>query len=269
MKVGIISDLHLNKFTNLDVFLSAFIESINENKLDFVLLAGDIYEDAYGLIDMVAHIELSSTAKIYYICGNHDLWNDRNMSTNDVLAVYADDEHCIMGKDVRLGDYMLVADMGWYDFSLADNEFSRDELFAGRYMGRHWKDSSHIDFGMSYESYCDMINDNLEARLDKYADYDVILMTHFALDDRLLGDASEDEMWKFYNGYLGSVRGLELAKRANIKIAISGHSHMRADYIKDGTRYISACYEDTKSKNRRDKSAIKADIRAAMKLIEL
>ncbi len=268
MKVGFISDLHLDKFEDMDVFKRALIRYIKDSCLDYLIFGGDIYEDCYEVILLVKELSIKSGITIKYIYGNHDIWNKKNgFDTAQILKIYSLDDNCLVGKELKLGDYTLVSGMLWYDFSLASGDFSYEELVRGEYMDMHWKDSLYTNFDESYFSLTKRLNRELRDLIKR--NKKVILLTHMINDEYYIGDTDKDERWKFFNGYLGSKEGIDLAKMEQVEIAVCGHIHSRKYFEKNGTRYICACFENLQEKDRNDEDAIYKEIKDSLYILEI
>ncbi len=268
MKVGFISDLHLDKFEDINVFKNAMLRYIDDLKLEYLILGGDIFEDCYEVILLVKELSIKSGIEIKYIYGNHDIWNKKNgFDTERILKIYSLDENCLVGKATKLGEYTLVSAMLWYDFSLASGDFTYEQLKAGKHIDMHWKDSLYTEFSEDYISLTKRLNDELREMIK--SSKKVILLTHMINDEFYLEDTSKDEKWKFFNGYLGSRDGLDLAKMEEVEIAICGHKHCRSFFEKNGTKYVCACFENLQEKNRDSEEAVYNEIKESLYVLEV
>ena len=83
---------------------------------------------------------------VYYVPGNHDMWNKNcpECTTEEIDRIYREDLRCLSGKPVILEkdgrQLALVGDVGWYDYSMASPEYSRDVLDGMMMDGRTWQD---------------------------------------------------------------------------------------------------------------------------------
>ncbi len=268
MRVGFISDLHLDKFENLEIFTKAIINYISDARLDYLILGGDIYENCDKIILLVREWNQKSGIPVKYIHGNHDIWNKKNgLSTDEILKRFSEDENCLVGKAINLGEYTLIGAMLWYDFSLSSGDFTLEELVRGEYMDMHWKDNLYTDFSEDYNVLTKRLND--EARKLITLNKKVILLTHFINDEIYLENVKEDEKWEFFNGYLGSKEGIELAEMEQVEIAVCGHKHCRTSFEKNGTKYVCACFENLEEKDRDDEDAVYKEIKDSLYILDL
>ena len=250
MKIAVISDIHVDEQENEIAFTKAFSECVNELDPDYLLIAGDISEYYLRTLAFIRRLREQISAELYFCSGNHDLWSkyEPAMSAQGILNYMAGpkgDMGFLHNKAVRLSDKtVLVAGCGWYDYTFArEGMFSHEELREKEYMGRWWRDGLYARHGMEDEEVNRLWNAELQALIDEYRDYDIILMTHMLNHPAfLVGESSRQyEIFKYFNGFLGS-RGLhELTKNDSIKYAISGHVHYRNSFAEKGTRYMCRC----------------------------
>ena len=75
------------------------------------------------------------------ICGT---MNCPECTTEEIDRIYREDLRCLSGKPVILEkdgrQLALVGDVGWYDYSMASPEYSRDVLDGMMMDGRTWHD---------------------------------------------------------------------------------------------------------------------------------
>ncbi len=267
MKIGVISDLHLSKFEHIDDFVEPFIKCVIDKRVDLLIIDGDIYEDCFVVIDFINRLRAELGIDVYYVYGNHDIWNNNNLlCTDDIIKIYNADSNCLVGKEIKASDYTIIGHMLWYDFSLSSGDFSYDELVAGKYRDMHWKDSDYIHFD-DYVEVTKTYNEQVMKQIE--ANENVILVTHMINDESFVQSVGEDDMWRFYNGYLGSVDGFKLAKHKNVKIAICGHIHMRKIFEKDGTKYICSCFENMQPKDRENREQMYEEISKSLYVFDI
>jgi len=84
MKFRLISDLHLEcKYTNLTVIIDKMKKFNKINKVDYLIMAGDIttFNNIHKL-DSFLNIIKNDYLNIFYILGNHEFWGTKENSTN-------------------------------------------------------------------------------------------------------------------------------------------------------------------------------------------
>ena len=139
MRAGWLTDVHLNFVSSSK--RSRFYDLVREQKLDCLLLGGDIGE-ADSLIQFLTELEVSLDIPIYFVLGNHDFYRGsiaevrqavvRQAATSRRLrwlplsgVVLLTDNTALVGHDswadgrfgnffgsgVRLNDYVLIAEL--------------------------------------------------------------------------------------------------------------------------------------------------------------
>ncbi|MGL5904341.1 MAG: metallophosphoesterase [Cetobacterium sp.] len=126
MKIGIISDLHsdLYKEKGIDLLNELNNYFIQNKDIEVLLIAGDITEDINETIKFIENLKKKIEIKIYYVPGNHDIWQKQKIEipTEDIVQKYAADKNCITGKVIQLrDDLVVIGDTGWYDYSFGYN----------------------------------------------------------------------------------------------------------------------------------------------------
>jgi putative phosphoesterase len=252
MKIACISDIHTDINSKYDIvnLLSVYLR---KNNADILLIAGDIYEDFSACIKTVKRIEELSGIKVFYVPGNHDLWNKNTVlkSCDDIYEQYVNDYHCLSGtldgrkKGIILhgtySDYMLIGDTMWYDYSFADPAYTKAMLDSMEHDGRTWQDKFYNSWTLDNTGRCSKMLGMLETRLKSIHNYRVIVMTHMIPVPEFDVPKSY-KGWGFFNGYLGSrkIQGI-LEKERNVDYCICGHVHFRKKLDKNNIHYILPC----------------------------
>ena len=140
MKTVVLSDIHvdINRSTNAE-----FARYIKEQDARLAIIAGDVSETQQETLDTLNTIEQLSGARVLFVPGNHDLWGPPG-DPDQIAAIYdryVQDEHCLCGRDVVLGDTVVIGDVGWYDYSFGSGRYSFEEFEKMSLAGRTWQDS--------------------------------------------------------------------------------------------------------------------------------
>lgn len=120
MKTVVLSDIHVDINREHPV-AQEFARYIKEQDARLAIIAGDVSETQQETLDTLNTIEQLSGARVLFVPGNHDLWGPPG-DPDQIAAIYdryVQDEHCLCGRDVVLGDTVVIGDVGWYDYSLA------------------------------------------------------------------------------------------------------------------------------------------------------
>ncbi len=246
MKIGVISDIHVDEQSSEEELLNTLSECINDKNIDVMLVAGDISEDYKKSIDFMRKLNKSINAKLYYTAGNHDLWSKYHEEENidSIVKIFSKEESFVHNKAVELSnDVVLIAGCGWYDYSFASSEFKLDELEEKSYLEKTWQDKLYAKHELGDIELHDAWNEELINLIMQYSDKKVILMTHMINHPDLCVDEEHPkyEMWKYFNAFLGSQELYFITKCDNIKVAISGHVHYRRSFEDDNTYYMCRC----------------------------
>ncbi len=243
MKIAIISDIHID-CSSLHI-TSELIDVINKrNDIDALLIAGDITEDYTITQQTVQDIVNKTKMPTYYVPGNHDLWNakQKNKTTQDIVESYKKDPNCLFGRAVKLSEQVVViGHTGWYDYSYGNKKQFSDEMFASKtYQSRTWQDHHYVHFNVSDQEMHQMMLAQLEECFKEHQDKHVILMTHMVNHHDFLVP-THNEMWQFFNAFLGSADYEALIKKYKPRVAICGHVHYRKQFVEGETTYVCAC----------------------------
>lgn len=241
MKIGAISDLHI-KHEESSEFIATLIAVCKANKLDLLLIAGDISEDVNLTIDYINKINKS--IECLYVPGNHDLWNRyNNLTTEQIYELYDSHKHCLLAKSKSITSKVdVVGHIGWYDYSLGDNQlYSNAELDSMTIEGRTWQDKNYISWTSNNCSVATEIDDQIESLLANNQKQK-ILITHMISNPGFKVIIDEHRQNKaFFNSYLGTERLYQMTKDNNISHAICGHVHYRKTIVENQVKYICSC----------------------------
>ena len=145
MRVGLISDLHIDINKDYPI-VELTAETAAEQMTDVLVIAGDISETQNQTLQAIERLQSLCEFPVYYVPGNHDMWNKNcpECTTEAIDRIYREDLRCLSGKPVILEkdgrQLALVGDVGWYDYSMASPEYSRDVLDGMMMDGRTWQD---------------------------------------------------------------------------------------------------------------------------------
>ena len=246
MKIGVISDIHIDEQNSEEELLSILSNCINDRNVDVILVAGDISEDYKKSIEFMRKLKNSINAKLYYTAGNHDLWSKHHEEENidSIINKFNQEEGFVHNKAVELSDdVVLIAGCGWYDYSFASPEFKLDELEEKTYLEKTWQDKLYAKHQIGDIELHDAWNEEFINLIMQYSNKKVIFMTHMINHPELCVDEEHPkyEMWKYFNAFLGSQELYFITKCDNIKVAISGHVHYRKSFEEDNTYYMCRC----------------------------
>ncbi|MET3698780.1 putative phosphoesterase [Bacillus oleivorans] len=258
MKVGVISDLHIDRNAALlpenTSFAEILADLIKKLHIDILLIAGDISNDYRMSIDFLNELERLSHTKVLFVPGNHDYWSKENGVTNtwDIYHAFNQWNGCIMEQAFHLNDdWVVVGNSGWYDYSFGSEAFSEAEFNQGYYMERTWQDFNYVNWGRENKEMCQFFYRALEADLQKHKGKNIIMMTHMLTHPQFTVPMP-NQLWEFFNAFLGSRQYSDLYNKYHVKYGIMGHVHYRKIESTDTTTMICAClgnHDEWKSEN--------------------
>ena len=242
MLYAVISDIHIDINKEYDV-INPLIHRISQSSASALLIAGDISDDYKITIDTVAFIKKQLGIPVYYVPGNHDMWSEnfKKTSTESIYDAFKQDSNCLLHGSVMLDeDTTLIGDIGWYDYSFGSTKFSKDDFERMNYMDRTWQDKLKNQWTVNNLARSRKVLKDLEDQLKQVKTKRIIVMTHMVPIKEFTVENPND-MWEYFNAFLGSSKLHELYRKYNVTHAICGHIHYRKSIIKDGITYICPC----------------------------
>ena len=109
MKTVVLSDIHVDINREHPV-AQEFARYIKEQDARLAIIAGDVSETQQETLDTLNTIEQLSGARVLFVPGNHDLWGPPG-DPDQIAAIYdryVQDDHCLCGRDVVLGDTVVI-----------------------------------------------------------------------------------------------------------------------------------------------------------------
>ena len=255
MRIGFISDLHAD--INRDYPLMELLaEEAGSRHLDVLAIAGDISETpAFSLAwirDLASRLEDGCGCRLYYVPGNHDLWN-KNCTDRTADAIYEDycrDPRCLSGRYTVLGGkggsrIFLMGDTGWYDYSFAGKDYTKDQLDQMTLGGRTWQDRKFNiwteDNAGRTEWFHQRLRQTAASCRAQMGDGDrLVILTHM-LPRREFCVPAQKPGWDYFNAFLGSASLADEILQAGACISVCGHVHYRASFTESGVRWICPC----------------------------
>lgn len=227
VKIVASSDNHfdINK-VDIDQIVEQQAAYLNENHVDYYLIAGDMFNDFEKALAYVRDLKkkvVSTT--VLFIAGNHDMI--RNVTYEELeegnWPGYLNNRFI----DIPNTDIRIIGINGWYDYSFASNVAKSESDFY------HWKQTywidSQISQPMSDIEREDIVLQELEKQLiaAQNASKKVIVMTHFVPNQKFIRYTKDFRFWNMANAMMGSVRFQALIDQYAVDSVIFGHIHNR------------------------------------------
>ncbi|MCK8617407.1 metallophosphoesterase [Fructobacillus sp. M158] len=228
MRLAVISDLHLdiNQINEEDA-LNEMAQFLLNQQIGVFVLAGDTYNH---LKDTAAFAEnlsarLSPVTKVYYLAGNHEMGD----KTPDQVLESPLDAHYLHRKSLDIGDYRLIGNNGWYDYSFDDGR--HDEAVIHRFKQSFWYDR-RIEEVLSDKSRAARSAKQIQEAVltAKAAGQKPIMITHFSNDQQLIDQLpfSRPEL-TVLKAFLGSKKLGQQLIDLQVPILVSGHVHWQQE----------------------------------------
>ncbi|MDC7126578.1 MAG: metallophosphoesterase [Spirochaetales bacterium] len=265
MRIGAISDIHIDINENypLQDILS---ETINRNKLDLLLIAGDISNNYQVSIQFVEKLKSNSGVPVYFVPGNHDLWDLENKidDTWKIYETFSEHPDCLCGKIIELDDWSIIGNPGWYDYSKGNKTYNIEDFDKKTINRRVWQDSINVKWNKTDNEVHNIMLQNLEKQLLSCNGKNIITVTHMlTLPEFKVPESWQN--WDYFNAFLGSKDYGELFKNFNVKYSIMGHVHFRKQLIKNKIDYRCVCLGYHKEWKNKD---VYSEVQDALSIID-
>ena len=245
MKIGILSDIHVDiNFSDTDRVTPSIIKYIRDNSLDMMIIAGDVASNYELTLGSLKAIEEKGKIPCLFVPGNHDIWieNYPEKTSWEIYELLKSYSHNLANGPHEIDkDWVVIGDLGWYDFSFGDKKYSFKDFTLMKYEERVWQDSIKAVWGRSTLDMHKYFLEKLENQLKMYQNKNIIVVTHVlpVLDFTVQPPSL---MWEYMNAFLGSSEYGELISRyPNVKYAVSGHVHYRKRKKINETEFICNC----------------------------
>lgn len=242
MKIGIISDIHLDINKDFDV-KGAISRAVKKRGIETLLIPGDVSNNYQETLKAIDELIESTGINIYFIPGNHDLWDiDKKINDTKIIEKELMSHHsCICNKVIKLTDtWALIGETGWYDYSFGSSKFTEEDFKKMSMYGRTWQDSINLDWHENNKEHNDKALNSIRENLLSVKGMNTIVMTHMISHEAFKVPETKP-LWDYFNAYLGSDKYGRLYEEMNVKYGIMGHVHYRHEHEENGVRYICAC----------------------------
>lgn len=273
MKVGVISDLHIDTNKKAvpegESFAGILAHDLNEQKVELLLLAGDVSSDYQLSQDFIAELVKATNCQVLFVPGNHDFWSRKN-GQEDTLGIYnffKNKPESVLEKPFIINDeWAVVGSAGWYDYGYADvDQYTKEEFDQMKYRIGAWNDKYYVHWPLENQAVAQTMLDKMESDLEEVGNRKIILMTHVVTHPQFVVPLPH-RIYDFFNAFLGSSSYEWLYHKYPIKYSVMGHVHFRKTLRDTERTYICACLGNKKhwqSKN------LKEEIRRTLVTFEI
>ena len=230
MKLLSFSDLHVDNTNqildrNITREIAAYIREVSPDR---VIVAGDMAGGSERCIRYIEEIEQASGVPLSYVPGNHSVWTtNRESDSWEEYHRLRDHHSSLIDRPLQLTDeWVLIGDMGWYDYTLGDPTMTRKQIIQKKEMV--WKDSVLARFGMEDEELTDLMVDKFRRQIEAHLDKKIIFVNHFIPYPYFCPFSTHSRIWNVIRPFMGSAKiGNLLDDYAQVKYVIFGHVHWR------------------------------------------
>jgi len=245
VKIGILSDIHVDlNDTGRDDVTTAICHTIEKQNIDLFICAGDVADDFKRTTRTIRQIRNRTGRRCLFVPGNHDIWVEYHpgMSSVQIYDTLGELPDNLSNGAIHLTeDWVVIGDLGWYDYSFGGVEYSKEEFDRMQFGDRVWQDGIKAVWNRDTVEQHRHFYEKLKTQLEEHTDKQVIFVTH-VLPIREFTVPQPTEEWNYLNAFLGSEEYGELVGRyRNVKYAISGHVHYRKSKRTGQTEHICNC----------------------------
>lgn len=244
MKIGFISDLHVDRNFEAPTieYLKALLQIINNQKLEMLVIGGDISNHYSMTIWFVEELQKQAEIPVYFIPGNHDFWEEQEATkdTPGIYQLYKDHPQSLIENPLKINEnYTLIGHPGWYNHAIYDQEkFTPDEIERGKFRWTYWQDKLRLDWGMEDQEVSQNFSEIIKQDLEKVTTENIILQTHIVTIPEYTMPMPH-RVFDFFNAYIATDDLKNIYKEYPITHQIMGHVHFREKISKEQTQFIT------------------------------
>jgi putative phosphoesterase len=270
LKVGILSDLHVDLDHHIcGKILQGLKTAVNDNDVEIMIIAGDVANDFEVTLGFLRDLEREADVRCLFVPGNHDIWNEKHPDKNgwDTYEAMQSFAGNLANGPVALpGNWIVIGDLGWYDYSFGSPEYSASDFDRMQIKGRLWQDKVKAVWGKSTIEMHQYFYRKLELQLEAQKNKNIILVTHVVpiIDFTV---QPPNQIWRYLNAFLGSRQYGKMALNFSVKYSICGHVHYRRQKSVHDTTFICNCLNYASQWVDNDDPAL--EVQRALKTIEI
>lgn len=226
-RVAFGSDFHVD-VTKRNV-LSAVKNYLKNNRVDIFCFAGDMSADIRLTVQCLREIEQELGIKVCAVTGNHEMWDESFDDSFQVIDFFNREgkDFSVHVNPYEFGDWVILGNMGWYDYSTAQPYFTHEQLDQMSYGGSRWNDKLYCRWnGKTNKEVAHILLEDLKIQLDSYKGKNIILLSHVVPYQECVM-VKHNKSWDYFNAFIGNVHIGKLADDYGVRIAHFGHTHFR------------------------------------------
>lgn len=239
MQIGITSDIHVDFSQWNREIVNYIIEAFAEEKLDVLIICGDISPDPMALCKVLSSFSMAGVAqKRLFVAGNHDIWimtENRKGNSHDkyelITKICSESGfHHLCSEPVVIDNIGFCGTIGWYDYSYKSAKYDIPETIyeSKTYSGLIWNDLRYARWGASDKEMATFFESKLEKQIHTIKDQvvEIVVATHH-VPFREFVLYRDDPSWDFFSAFMGSERLGEICRsEPAVRYAFFGHTHI-------------------------------------------
>lgn len=244
MKIGVISDLHVDRHSKLDFqdYLDALVIVSKQRNLSLIIIAGDISNDYRLSYQFIKQLETQLNIPVLFVPGNHDYWSDQqNISSLEIAQFFKEQKECLMNRPYIINDeWAIVGTTAWYDYSYADSRFSNDKIEKGKHYGATWQDKVRIDWAYDDRELSNYAAQQIINDIQQVGPRKIILITHIVTHPKFVVPTPH-RIFDFFNAFIGTSDFKAIYQNYPIHYSVMGHVHFRKQLNDRGITFLCPC----------------------------
>ena len=249
--------------------MAAIAATLNKNDIDAMIIAGDIANDYELTLQTLSGIETASGVRCLFVPGNHDIWSENHPAKTawDIYDALKEFDGNLVNGPVELDhDWVVIGDLGWYDYTFGSQQFTVEEFDRMKLNDRLWQDKNKTVWGTTTLEMHRHFHNKLKKQLDAHKNSNIILVTH-VLPIADFTVQPPGSLWRYMNAFLGSKQYGELALDYSVRYSISGHVHYRKQKTYENTTFICNCLNYASQWSNNNDPVL--EVARAIKIIEI
>lgn len=245
MKVGFISDLHIDNFKySIDEYLEVLTQVSQDNLLDCLVIGGDISNSYKTTTSFVEKLQVLAKIPIYFIPGNHDLWDRESdkeaIDTMKIYNLYKNHPQCLIESPLMLTEEVgLIGHPAWYNYvNYNTNKFSLEQIERGKYKGVTWQDKRYIQWPKGDREMSLEFSKLIEKDIQSLQASEYILVTHIITIPEFTMPLPH-RVFDFFNAYIATDDLTPIYEKYPIRASVMGHVHFRGKVERDNTLFLT------------------------------
>lgn len=226
-RVAFTSDFHV------DVTKQNIIEEVKNylknNKVDILCFAGDMSANVELSVELLKEFEEDLGIKVLAVTGNHEVWDTEKGTSFEAVDKFnlLSNKISVMNQPYEFSDWVILGNMGWYDYSTAQPYFYEKQLDKMSYGQTSWNDKYYCDWeGKKNHEVANYFLEELKKQLEVYKNKNIILLSHVVPYSECI-TIKNNSSWDYFNAFIGNLNIGHLANDYKVKIAHFGHTHYR------------------------------------------